>query len=104
MVRGNTPTFTFKIKQIPVTSMHDIFISFVQGGKLIFEKTKEDSCVTIDEDENTISVDLTSEETLMFEADDEMMLQLTFLTSEGKVGSTQKYYFDIEASAHFDAR
>lgn len=100
MIRGTTPRLKFKIKHLPVELIESVIITFAQNGKKIFEKT--DSEITIDQNTNVVMVDLSSEDTLQFKADDELIVTLTVFTTDGKVGSSKDYYFDIKASAHFD--
>lgn len=102
MVRGNTPTIKFKLKHIPVNIITSVFITFVQNGKMVFEKSLTSEGTYIDEENNKVCVDLTSEETLLFKADEELEVKLTFITRDNKIGTTDTYYFDIEYSPHFD--
>lgn len=61
MIRGTTPTFTFTIRSsdIDLTEAQSIFVTLVQGVKMI-EKTGDDLEVTA----RTVSVWLTQEESL----------------------------------------
>lgn len=101
MIRGTTPSIMFKLKDIPVSTIYNFYITFTQNGKVIFEKSKDSSGVSVDEEENTITADLTVEETLLFKADEELISQVLVITIDGKVGSTDKYYFDVEDSLHY---
>lgn len=101
MIRGTTPSIMFKLKDIPVSTIYNFYITFTQNGKVIFEKSKDSSGVSVDEEENIITTDLTVEETLSFKADEELISQILVITADGKVGSTNKYYFDVEESLHY---
>lgn len=62
MRRGTTPTLTFTLPyDIAISAL---YITFVQGDKTILEKTIDD--VTIDG--NKITLSLTQDDTLLFEA------------------------------------
>ena len=101
MIRGTTPSIMFKLKDMNVSTIYNFYITFTQNGKVIFEKTKDSPGVSVNEDENTITADLTVDETLSFKADEELIVQLMAVTVEGKVGATSKYYFDVEESLHY---
>ena len=101
MIRGTTPSIVFKLKDIPISTLYNFYLTFTQNGKVIFEKTKDSPGVSVNEDENTITADLTVDETLSFKADEELIVQLMVVTVEGKVGATSKYYFDVEESLHY---
>ena len=59
MRRGTTPTHTFKT-DLDLTTAEVIYITYEQGDKVVFEKTKEDLTVTAEE----ITLDLTQADTL----------------------------------------
>ena len=101
MIRGTTPTIVFKLKDIPVSTLYNFYLTFTQNGNVIFEKSKDSSGVTLKEEDNSITVDLTVDETLSFKTDEELIVQLMAVTVEGKVGATSKYYFDVEESLHY---
>lgn len=101
MIRGTTPSIMFKLKDMNVSTIYNFYITFTQNGKVIFEKSKDSPGVSVDEDENTITADLTVDETLSFKADEELISQVMVITIDGKVGSTDKYYFDVEDSLHY---
>ena len=101
MIRGTTPSIMFKLKDMNVSTIYNFYITFTQNGKVIFEKTKDSPGVSVNEDENTITADLTVDETLSFKTDEELIVQLMAVTVEGKVGATTKYYFDVEESLHY---
>lgn len=101
MIRGTTPTIIFKLKDIEVSSLYNFYLTFTQNGKVLFEKTKGDSGISVDDTNNSISADLTVDETLSFKVDEELIVQIMVITIEGKVGATAQYYFDIEESLHY---
>lgn len=63
MIRGTTPTHIFDT-DISLVSAQEIYVTYVQGDTRL-EKTIEDVKVTDD----TLELELTQEETLMFAAD-----------------------------------
>lgn len=64
MIRGTTPTHIFDT-DISLVAADEIYITYVQGNTRL-EKTNADTEVTDD----TVTVELTQEETLMFAAND----------------------------------
>lgn len=67
MRRGTTPIHTFKPKTkegeaIDLTSAQVVYMTYKQGGEIIVEKTKGDMEIT----EDTITINLTQEDTLAF--------------------------------------
>ena len=61
MIRGTTPTHTFKVN-VNLSNAEVIYLTYKQGDKVTIEKTKEDMEIT----PTTISVRLTQEDTLAF--------------------------------------
>ena len=55
MIRGTTPTIIFKLKDIEVSSLYNFYLTFTQNGKVLFEKSKGDSGISIDETNNSIN-------------------------------------------------
>lgn len=101
MIRGTTPSIVFKLKDIPISTLYNFYLTFTQNGNVIFEKSKDSTGITLNEEDNSIMVDLTVDETLSFKADEELISQVMVITIDGKVGSTDKYYFDVEDSLHY---
>lgn len=79
MRRGTTPTHTFTIP-FSVDNVADALIVYVQGDKEILRKTVSHCRM----DDNTISVDLTQEETLRFRCDKKAQIQVKVLTRDSK--------------------
>lgn len=59
MRRGTTPTITITT-DLDLTEASNLFVTFKQGSKTVFEKTLDDVTVT----ENTVVCELTQKETL----------------------------------------
>ncbi len=85
MIRGTTPTFTFKIRDykdtnIDLTAANNVYVTLVQGGK-IFEKTGDDLEVQPKE----VSVFLEQEESLKLTegTNCEVQINWTYLDGDG---------------------
>lgn len=74
--RGTTPTHNFEV-DIDLTPAEAIFITYKQGSKTILEKDISSITATAD----TLTVELTQEDTLVFKAnkDVEMQIRARFL-------------------------
>ena len=79
MIRGTTPTHTFNIP-FNVQLISKLRILYSQDDVLILAKNMED-CVISD---NSISVTLTQEDTLSFNAKKNVEIQIRILTVENK--------------------
>ena len=80
MRRGTTPTHTFTIP-FGVENVADALIVYVQGDEEILRKTVSHCRM----EGNTLSVDLTQEETLSFSCKQKAQIQVKVLTNDGKV-------------------
>lgn len=80
MIRGTTPTHTFRLS-IETSSIIEVRITYVQLGKTVIEKTEQD----VRMGEKSISLTLTQEESLEFRAGSEVEVQLKVLTNVGTV-------------------
>ena len=63
MRRGTTPTLTIAVTGIDVSDLKTIKVTFEQRGKIV---TKETADVSVDTENNAISVPFTQEDTLFF--------------------------------------
>lgn len=73
MYRGTTPTLTFNI-DADVSEIKSLTMTFSQGGKIVYTKQLFD-CDVIEEN-NSIVVKLTQEETLQLEPNKDLHIQL----------------------------
>lgn len=65
MIRGTTPTFVFKMgDDLDMTKIKEVYVTIKSLSKQITFPT--DRCA-IDEDEHTITLELSQEDTLLFE-------------------------------------
>ena len=80
MIRSSTPThkFTFPIE---TELCARILITYKQGDRIIVEKTESD---VVFEGDKAVSVILTQEETLKFDAKQSVKIQVRVLTQNGK--------------------
>ena len=79
MRRGTTPTHTFTLP-FPVDTVKNALIVYKQGDEEILRKTVSQCHM----DGNTLSVDLTQEETLRFCCEKKALIQVKVLTKENK--------------------
>lgn len=84
MRRGTTPTIRFKVKNLPsMEFIENLWIDFENKGNYKIVVHKELSDVSIDEENKTISVDLSEEDTLNFRMN--IVCQIKILLKDGKV-------------------
>lgn len=79
MRRGTTPTHTFTLP-FSVDNVADALIVYVQGDDEILRKTVSHCHMA----GNTLSVDLTQEETLRFSCEKKVQIQVKVRTTEEK--------------------
>lgn len=86
--RGSTPKFTFPVT-FPVNELTDFVLTFEQGDAVTLAKTLDECEVKTEIDpktkkpRNTISIRLTVEESMMFEPDRQLHIQLRALLENG---------------------
>lgn len=82
MIRGTTPTFTFRLKNndVDLTEARNMYVSIAQGAKTI-EKTAD----SLEIDVHTVSVWLTQEESLKLTegSNAEVQINWTYLDTDG---------------------
>lgn len=92
MIRGTTPTLTFNLP-CAVSLIQSLYITFEdKSGETVLEKTLAD-CDTAD---NSVSVTLTQEETLLFKERTEIRLQVRALTTEGDAVASRIYTMPVK--------
>ena len=84
MVRGTTPTLEF-IMPINTNLIEVGYITFHQGRDVVLEKTLEDCIVS----ETMISLPLTQAETLKFDHNADVEIQIRVKTTDGKARASQ---------------
>jgi len=85
MIRGTTPTlnFTLPMAASTVTSCN---IAFKQGKSIVLEKTKSD-CTTPAGNDKVLSLTLTQAETLSFDAQESLLIQMRILVGNVAMAS-----------------
>ena len=84
IIRGTTPTITFNVKneQMDLTQIAEVWITFkTKPGVKLIEKTYDIDDVTIDNEEKTITLSLSQEDTLEF-ANTQMLVQVRLRMSD----------------------
>lgn len=81
MRRGTTPTITFTLPFDTAGVIKDLRASFAQDNEIIIEKKIVDCTL----DGNTVSVDLSQEDTLKLTHDKAVKIQVKILTIDGQV-------------------
>lgn len=83
-IRGTTPTVTFNLP-FSVSTIKNCEVYFAQNDELKVTKSFED-CVL---DNTTLSVTLTQSDTLAFDDDEKLEMQIRFVFTNGSVDATQ---------------
>ena len=91
MRRGTTPTHTFTIP-FDVENVADALIVYAQGDKEVLRKTVRHCHM----EGNTLSVDLTQEETLLFSCKSKAQIQVKVRTGGGSVLVSEILTMDVE--------
>lgn len=86
MRRGTTPTLTITVTGLNVDDLKTIKVTFEQRGKLITKETKD---VTVDAENNAISVPFTQEDTLAF-GEGYVNVQIRGLLADGTTAIASK--------------
>lgn len=81
MIPGTTPTNKFRCKKLNTADIKKLEMVYSQKGEILFEKGTEDVEIV---DDHTISVHLTQEETLKFDHEDLVKIQIAILTHSGE--------------------
>lgn len=84
MVRGSTPKHIFKIP-ISTSTVNKVLITYEQLGRKVLEKTEKD----VQMQDDTITLQLTQAETLLFKEKQTARIQLKVLTNSGDLLPSQ---------------
>lgn len=90
MIRGTTPTHRFAIP-FDTSMLAEVLITYGQRGEEILTKDIDDCTLS----GNEISITLTQEETLKFEADAPLQIQLRALTQSGDAVASRIAVIDV---------
>ena len=91
MIRGTTPTHKFNLP-FDSSNISAARVIYTQRGREILRKETKDFTM----DGNAIRVELKQEDTLLFDCDYSVKLQLRVLTNDGKTLATQPIIVSIE--------
>ncbi len=91
MRQGTTPTHTFTLP-IGTDIVSKVLIVYAQSDEEILRKTEQDCNVM----GNTISVDLTQDETFLFDCGKNVQIQVRILTSDGKALASNIIVTDVD--------
>lgn len=80
MVRGSTPTHTFELP-LDEENIKNVIVAYAQDDVVVLSKTIEDCIVS----GNIITLELSQEETLLFNSKKKVDIQLKVLNNNGKV-------------------
>lgn len=90
MIRGTTPTHSFTLPSA-ASNYSDILISYVQNGKIILEKHKNDLVIQ----GSTVSFKMTGEEANLF-APSEAKVQIKTIASDGTIKASNIIHFGVQ--------
>jgi hypothetical protein len=79
MIRGTTPTLSFKLP-FEISLLEVLYISMSQNGNVVIEKEISDCSI----DGNTLAIKLTQEDTLKFLYGSNVKIQIRAKTKEGE--------------------
>lgn len=89
-----TPTFICEVGTEYVTGLSNCRID-IQQGTLLIQKYYKESGVVVDEENGTICVTLTQEETSHFESDKKLEVQVHGLLQDGTAWKTLTYSYKV---------
>lgn len=90
--RGTTPTQQFNTS-IDLYGASVLYITYKQYGKIVVEKTKEDCLIT----STYVAVQLTQSETLLFDDDHKVEIQIRAKFSDGTAVASNIIETDVGA-------
>ena len=82
-IRGTTPTITFNLP-FNVSDINNVEVYFAQNDELILQKNYDDCTLS----GTTLIVPLTQEDTLKFDTDLKLQVQVRFVFTDGSVDAT----------------
>lgn len=82
-IRGTTPDITFNLP-FNVSTINNVEVYFSQNDNLLLEKGYDDCTMS----GTTLVVPLTQEETLLFDEEEKLQIQVRFMFTDGSVDAT----------------
>lgn len=100
MIRGTTPTNVFTTEDVDLSDA-TVYVTYSQGGNVLFEKTGDDVVVNVVDDEQeepvyTVQTELTQEETLMFNPTLQVRIQIRAIFANNKAIASQIMEVSVE--------
>lgn len=92
--RGTTPTIRYSFSKVSVSDIIECYLTIMQNGELLFEKDL--SSAVVDSEEEVISWKLTQEETLMFDTNGRLQMQIRYKLTGGEAYASKV----VEESAY----
>ena len=83
-IRGTTPTVSFNLP-FSVSTINNCEVYFAQNDNLLFTKTMSDCTMS----GTTLNVRLTQADTLLFDEEEKMQVQIRFVFMNGDVDATE---------------
>lgn len=90
MIRGTTPTLTFNLG-VKISDLSDIYITFSQNGKTVLERKDGQP-----EGKHSVKIELTQEETLAFEVDPVLLVQVRAKSKQGDALASNIMRINVE--------
>lgn len=88
--QGSTPTNEISVP-FPAETIAEAVITYEQDGAVVLEKHTEDLAIA----DYSVTAELTQEETLRFDADKMVVIQIKVKTTNGKVIPSDKMYASV---------
>lgn len=82
MYRGTTPTNIFSTN-VDLRN-YRVYVTYVQNGEIVLEKTNEDITIT----EEAVEIRLSQEETLKLQPSREVKIQIRYVAPDGTAGAS----------------
>lgn len=82
-IRGTTPDITFNLP-FDVSTINNVEVYFAQNDELLLEKGYDDCTMS----DSTLVVPLTQEDTLKFDFEEKLQIQVRFMFTDGSVDAT----------------
>ena len=83
-IRGTTPDITFNLP-FSVSTINNVEVYFAQNDELLLEKGYDDCNLS----GTTLVVPLTQDDTLLFDDDEKLQIQVRFMFTDGSVDATE---------------
>lgn len=89
--QGTTPEIRYRFRKVTVTDIVSAYLTIRQNGRKLIERDLT-SALEVSATDNSITWRLTQEETLEFNPNDDLEVQIKYKTSAGIVGTSVVSY------------